>query len=785
MASSLVFMQIPANCPKTPGPRAFPCAGPKQFATPSTPSHCAQLPSAPTFAPSPPLRLACLLAALLASAAGFAPPAHAEVRLAGIFGSHMVLQQEKPLVIWGWAQPNETVALELGSESGQAQANDRGEWRTVLPAMKAGGPFTLAARGSSAVEFDDVMIGEVWLASGQSNMEMGIGAARNAKEEIAAANYPGIRLLKVPKRWSPLPQDGLQAAWKVCSPKSVAEDGWGGFSAAAYYFGRELHRQLGVPVGLIDASWGGTRIEPWTPPEGFAQVPALKHEFELVQLADPRAPAHQQRLQLVLDETEHWLDSARKALAQRSVVPPMPAYPADLLAPHDVQNATALFNGMIHPLCPFPLRGAIWYQGESNAGEGKLYTEHMKALVGGWRQIWNLDDFPFFFVQIAPYNYGGGNPGFIGEFWEAQAAAAQAIPNTGMAVINDIGNLTDIHPANKQEVGRRLALLALAKTYARENLVCSGPTFKSMSLEGDRLRVNFDNLGGGLASRDGAPLTWFEIIDADEGGFVKAAAQIDGPAVLLSSPEVKHPVAMRFAWSMLAEPNLMNAEGLPAGAFRAGAVPQRDLLALKVPEARQYRLLYDLDLSKLGPTISYDVDNRAKIDRPFDRVAYFLELQAKDGETQYLYVSMDAFSQDLAKLGIPTFQSGARFQQNVTAMNVYSNAKGIVTGSNLPGGNLEFWPNNYGPDNAANVPNASSQAFDFGDAMADPADGYGSMQVHNHDAKQTLFALNHWREGSRADLGLGNQPTGNPDWTFAGNAAAYPAKRLRVLVRCR
>ncbi|MGO9202164.1 MAG: sialate O-acetylesterase, partial [Limisphaerales bacterium] len=204
------------------------------------------------------------------------------MRLPGIFGSHMVLQQEKPLVIWGWAQPNETVALQLGSESGQAQANDRGQWRAVLPAMKAGGPFTLAVHGSSTVELDDVMIGEVWLASGQSNMEMGIGAALNGREEIAAADYPGIRLMLVPKRWTPEPQNDMQGAWKVCSPKTVAEDGWGGFSAAAYYFGRELHRKLGVAVGLIDASWGGTRIEPWTPPEGFAEVPALNREFELV-----------------------------------------------------------------------------------------------------------------------------------------------------------------------------------------------------------------------------------------------------------------------------------------------------------------------------------------------------------------------------------------------------------------------------------------------------------------------------------------------------------------------
>jgi sialate O-acetylesterase len=395
--------------------------------------------------------------------------------------------------------------------------------------------------------------------------------------------------------------------------------------------------------------------------------------------------------------------------------------------------------------------------------------------------VWGEGDFPFYFVQIAPYTYGF-NPEVIGEFWEAQAAA-QAVPNVGMAVITDIGDLKNIHPTNKQEVGRRLALWALAKNYGQEKLVYSGPTFKAMTIEDDKLRLTFDNLGGGLASRDGQPLSWFEVIDADEGGFVKADARIDGSAVVLSAPEVKHPVAMRFAWNMLAEPNLMNAEGLPAAAFRAGTVPKRDLLGLHVPEAKDYQLVYDLDLAKLGPDIKYDVDNRAKIGKSFDRIAYFLELQGET--TQYLYVSMDAFTDALDKIGVPTIASGAHFQRNVANMNVYSNVKGVVAHTGLADGNIEFWPNNYGAANSAHVPNASSQVYDFGDEPSDPADGYGSMQVHNHAAKQTLFALNHWREGSHADLGIGNQPTGNPDWTFAGNAGSYQAKRLRVLVRCK
>ncbi len=728
-------------------------------------------------------KMCLVIAAALAAWAGLANTAKAEVRLPKVFSSHMVLQREKPLVIWGWAEPNEKITVALATGSRQAQANERGEWKVVLPAMKAGGPHTLTVSGSSTVRFEDVMIGEVWLCSGQSNMEMGVGVCRDGKKEIAAADYPGIRLLKVTKSWKPMPQSDIEGTWKACTPQTIAEGGWGGFSACAYFFGRELHKKLGVAVGLIDSSWGGTRIESWTPPEGFAAVPALQQEYKKVQLGDPRTPAHQQRLEQVLQEAERWLATARQALTDRALVPTMPTYPAELLPPHDVQHATALYNGMIHPLLPFALRGAIWYQGESNATEGMLYAERMKALIGGWRQMWGEGEFPFYFVQIAPYTYGF-SPEVIGEFWEAQAAA-QAVPNVGMAVINDISDLKDIHPTNKQDVGRRLALWALAKTYGQAKLVYSGPVFKAMTIEGDKLRLTFDHVGGGLASRDGKPLNWFEVIDADEGGFVQAEAQIDGPAVVLSAPGVKHPVAMRFAWSMLAEPNLMNAEGLPAGAFRAGTEPKRDLLVLKVPEVKDYQLVYDLDLGKLGPDIKYEVDNRSKIQKPFDRVAYFLELQGADRNTQYVYVSMDAFTDSLDKIGVPTAKSGARFQQNVANMNVYSNVKGIVTRNGIKAGNLEFWPNNYGPANSANVPNASGQVWDFGDEPAGGADGYGSMQVHNHAAKQTLFALNHWTEGSRADLGIGNQPTGNPDWTFAANAGSYAAKRLRVLVRCK
>ena len=708
----------------------------------------------------------------------------AELKLPAIFGDHMVLQQNQSDPVWGWDAPGTKITVSFAGQNYSTVAGADGKWSVKLAPVPANAtPQTLTVTGSTQRELQDVLIGEVWLCSGQSNMEMGVGMVQDGAKEIAAANFPNIRLMMVPNLWRPQPEADMAGTWKICTPENIAAGGWSGFSAAGYFFGRELHRKLNVPVGLIDADWGGTRIESWTPPEGFAAVPALSSLNLAVQLGDPRSPAHKQKLEQFLDETEKWLTSARTALTDSALVPTMPAYPQELLPPHDLQNSTALYNGMIHPVQPFGIRGAIWYQGEANNGEGMLYTEKMKALVGGWRQLWGEGDFPFYFVQIAPFNYGN-NPEQLSELWEGQTAAAKEIPNAGMAVINDIGNLQDIHPKNKQEVGRRLALLALAQTYGQKDVVSSGPTFQSLSIEGGTLRVRFDHADGGLASRDGQSLNWFEIIDADDGGFVKAEARIDGASVVLSSPTVRHPAAMRFAWHQLAEPNLMNGAGLPAGAFRAGNIPKRDWLGMHVPEVKSYQLVYDLDLAKLGTDIHWDVDNRSKIHAPFDRVAYSLELEAADGSTRAVYVSMDAFTDSLDKIGVPTVQSGAHFQQDVAQLNIFSNVKNLVTGTNLAGGNLEFWPNNYGPNNSAKVPNASSAAFDFGDEPSDPADGYGSMQVHNHDAEQTVFAVNHWREGQRADVGIGNAPDGNQDWTFAANAGSYKSKRLRIFVHC-
>lgn len=661
--------------------------------------------------------------------------AWADVRPAAVFGDHMVLQRQKPVLIWGRAEVGEVVTVKLAGRKAQATAEADGLWRVELPALDAGGPHTLTIRGKNTLKFKDVLIGEVWLCSGQSNMEWPVLRTVDAKREIATARDRKIRHLKIPHRAAGAPVEDVEAAWEVCSPATV-----GRFTGCGYYMARALREALRVPIGLINASWGGTRIEPWIPPEGLATVPALADVAKQVQAAAGSKPRNH-------------------------------------------QQPVVLYNGMVHAFVGFPLRGAIWYQGESNHRDGSLYTEKKKALIGGWRALWNQGDFPFYFVQIAPFGYGREDPGILPTFWEAQAAVLDVVPNTGMVVTSDIATLNDIHPPNKQDVGKRLALLALRRTYGKD-VVDSGPTLRTFEADGATLRVAFENADGGLRTRDKKPLSHFEIAGASTG-FVPADARIDGDTVVLSAKGVPRPLAMRFAWHKLAQPNLVNAAGLPACAFRAGEIPRPDFLP-RIEEAAAYSLVCDLDLAQLGPAPRYDVDERKQIKRRFDRIAYLLELQPARGAASYVWVSMDAFTKDAALIAVPTPASGAHFQQSVKNLRVVTNAEGLTAGEGLEG-HIEFWPNNYGPANGAQVRHASGKIWDFGDDPGQPVDGYGCMQVHNPAARQTLFAVNHWKAGGGADIGLGNSDLDarSTDWTFAANGAGYSHKRLRILVRFR
>ncbi|MEK6795474.1 MAG: sialate O-acetylesterase [Spirochaetota bacterium] len=718
------------------------------------------------------MRIRIIFLALVGAAGLFA-----ETKIPSIFSSNMVIQQDKPIVIWGWDDAGTTVTVSFAGKSAQAIADGNGRWQAVIPAMKADGKtYTMTVKGTSSLTFDNVVIGEVWLGSGQSNMEWSVRSVTNAELEMAAANFPNIRLFLVPKRVLATPDIDIKAVWQICASNTVP-----GFSAAAYFFGREIHNKLRVPVGLIASAWGGTRIEPWTEPSAFGEIPTLMSMYTQALCSDPRTPLHKERMEQFLSGLETWIAASRSTTIEEKSVTNMPSFPQELMPPKDQQSPSSLYNGMIYAMIPYAIRGALWYQGEANHGEGMLYVDKKRALIDGWRRQWN-SDFSFYFVQIAPYHYGGENPSTLAEFWEAVATIPSTISNTGMAVVYDVGNTNDIHPRNKQEVGRRLANIALAKTYGQKGIVYNGPVYKSHTVEGDTMKLSFDHIGSGLASRDGKPLTWFELVDADEGGYFPANASIAGNTVVVSSPQVKKPVFVRFGWHKVAEPNLMNKEGLPAWAFRAGAMPtNRDPFVFIVPDAGRYKLVYDLDLAKLGATITCDTDNSADAGS-FDRIAYYLELRTAAGETQWVHVSMNAFTDDASKIGIPTVASKAKFQDLVTGMNVFSSTRSVASGMNMRG-NIEFWPNNYGGQNAKNIPNASTTAFDLGDQMSDPEDGYGCMQVHNYDARQTIFAVNSWKSGQRADIGIGNASGVNTDWTFSGAGSQYTYKRLKIYVR--
>ncbi len=500
------------------------------------------------------LRRLLLSAVIIAGVSG--PSARAAVRLPAIIGSHMVLQASSPLTIWGWAEPGEEVTVAFGDDKASTKADAGGNWMVKLPAMQASRqPREMTIQGANTILLTDILVGEVWLGSGQSNMEWPVAAADHAAEEIKAADHPMLRLFLVPKVPSATPAKDVQAGWTVCTPDTVRN-----FSAVAYFFGREVHEKLDVPVGLIASSWGGTRIEPWIPPEGFAEAPELAAERK--QIETLRA-AYQTALKNKVPEFKAWVEAAEKALAAGSEISDPPTPPAD---PFKAYGApTSLYNGMIHPLAPFAMQGVLWYQGEANRGQAMHYHELMKALIHGWRDVWGLGNLPFLFVQLAPYRYDH-NATALPELWEAQAATL-SVPNTGMAVTTDIGNPADIHPRNKQEVGRRLARWALAKVYGQTDVVYSGPIFDSLTVEGKQVRLKFKYAEGGLASRDGKPLTWFSIAGADKK-FVRAKATIDGETLLVESPEVEAPVAVRFGWHQLAEPNLTNQAGLPASPFR-------------------------------------------------------------------------------------------------------------------------------------------------------------------------------------------------------------------------
>jgi sialate O-acetylesterase len=421
--------------------------------------------------------------------------------------------------------------------------------------MKAGGPGDVTISGHNTITVHDVLVGEVWIGSGQSNMEMATIRVNNAEQEIASANFPQIRLFTVKKKVSDTPLDDVEGSWQLCSPESVAH-----FSAVGYFFSRDLHQRLHQPVGFIHTSWGGTPAQSWTSRGALESEPALKFILDDWATTLERYPDAQQRYE---EQLARWKQATEAARADKQQAPAQPRPP---VGPGHQNTPAGLYNAMIAPIVPYTIRGATWYQGESNASAARAYAYRrlFRLMIEDWRQAWGEGDFPFLFVQLANFK---ANP-----WWpvlrESQNNTLE-LRNTGMAVIIDIGESNDIHPKNKQDVGKRLALAACATVYG-EKVEYSGPMFRRLSAEGSTLRLWFDHAGGGLQARGGAGLTGFTIAGSD-GKFVPAEARIDGTTVLVSSAAVPEPAAVRYAWEDDPVCNLINQEGLPASPFRAGA----------------------------------------------------------------------------------------------------------------------------------------------------------------------------------------------------------------------
>lgn len=619
----------------------------------------------------------------------------ADVRLPGIFGDNMVLQRDRPVMIWGWSNPGENITVRLDRQTKKIRAGKDGKWKLSLDPMPAGGPFQMTVQGKNTITINNILFGEVWICSGQSNMEWRVQNSNDPEKEIAAANYPRIRHIKVPNTVALEPQQDIgEAEWQVCSPETVGQ-----FTAVGYFFARELVNELDVPVGLINSSWGGTHVETWTSREAFegsdefrsmiASLPKInldsirneRAEQVVRNIENLQGPLNQARENAGRWKDREFPDASwpkmelpslweRKALGNMDGVVwfrknfsvasgdagqsavlnlgpiddadktfvngvkvgetndyskarsyPIPAgvlkeganivavrvtdtgggggiygsadnlnisfgnknqplagpwsYQVESVVKTDGnispnQFPTLLYNAMIHPLIPYTIRGALWYQGESNAGRAVQYRKAFPLMIEDWRKRWNQGDFPFYFVQLATFRAANGDSN-KGSAWaelrEAQTMTL-SLPNTGMAVTTDIGDPDDIHPRNKQDVGHRLAAIALHDIFDKD-IVAGGPVYDDVKKEGNKMVVSFTNTGSGLMVRDKyGYVTGFEVAGAD-GKFYYAQAEIDGNNVVVHHKDVRDPVAVRYGWADDAsDANLYNKEGFPAGPFR-------------------------------------------------------------------------------------------------------------------------------------------------------------------------------------------------------------------------
>jgi sialate O-acetylesterase len=453
-------------------------------------------------------------------------PLQAEVRLAGIFSSEMVLQRNHEIVIWGWADKGERVSVSFNQLTKKTKADANGKWKVVFPQMDAGGPYDMKVQGKNIIALSNILIGDIWICSGQSNMGFALKNANDADKEIAAANYPSIRIASIPRTMPLQPMDDIKPiSWQACSPETIPD-----FSAVAYFFGRSVFNEINVPIGLINTSWGGTNVEAWTS-----------------------------------------LDYLTRADKYRNYIPAIPENKETKqeVEVHPNKVHTSLFNGMINPILDLPVKGVIWYQGESNAYEGILYRTLFPNMIQCWRDKWKQPDLPFLFVQLA--NYTEELPEPAKSNWamlrEAQLLTL-TVPNTAMSVAIDVGDAKDIHPKNKQDVGYRLSRNALKLAYGKA-VADSGPIYQSKQTEGNKIILSFKNIEGGLVAKDKYGYLKSFAVAGEDKKFYWAKAMIKGDQIVVYSDHVANPAAVRYAWAdNPGDANLYNTEGLPASPFR-------------------------------------------------------------------------------------------------------------------------------------------------------------------------------------------------------------------------
>jgi len=517
---------------------------------------------------------------LCAFLTAYAIPAMADVRLPAFFSDNMMLQRNQPVHIWGWANAGEVVRVTLAGKTAATNADEKGRWSVSLPALKTGENMELVVNGKNSLTLKNIIIGDIWICSGQSNMELVLNDCLGAADDIKTADLPKIRCIKINHEQAASPQVEASIAipWQVCSPDTA-----GKFTAVGFYFAREIQAKANVPIGLVDVDWGATRIEKWIPTEGLELVAELKPDLTAQQDA---MKAYRAQMPKALSDLEAWIAEARSSLADGTEITLMPAMPYNPTTPANPygEGWSSMYNAMIHPLLRSPIKGALWYQGESNGNEGETYYNKMHALIGGWRKQWRQGDFPFYFVQLAPFQDVIEDPA-SGNDWaklrEAQRKSL-SIPNTGMAVTIDtvpFAERDNVHPRDKYDVGLRLARWALNRDYGQTKSEVSAPLFKSLRIEGNKARIVFDHIGSGLMigkkegrnpsveDREGK-LKSFAIAGADKK-WHWAEAVIEKNTVVVSSPEVREPVAVRYAFQKNPDgANLFKGEGLPASPFR-------------------------------------------------------------------------------------------------------------------------------------------------------------------------------------------------------------------------